>query len=541
MSSKSPTAGPTQADAGTPGEYKPKCVAVIDVGATAIRLVIAEIHPSGGIRQLESLHKGVRLGKDTFTEGRIEPSTIRECVDILKGFRTVMQEYGITEPSQVGAVATSAVREAENGENFRDRIHIATGISLRIIDEAEESRLTFMAAEGVMEKQPELALGDTLVVELGGGSTELLFMRQGHVAVSNSYRMGSLRLRETLQHYRAPSERVRTFLGYHISRTVQQMRQDCSEAQSPVLVAMSADARIAAAQLCPDWNSIDLASLDLKSFSALADKMISLSAGKLVNRYQMTYEEAETVGPALLAYVHIARAFKTERIVVPKATFRDGLLRDLTLQRSWTETFLEEVVRSAVKLGEKYRFDEKHARQVTEVCMKIVKALEKHYRLEPRLGFLLRVAAMLHEIGGFISSRSHHKHSMYLIMNSGLFGVSREDMTLVALTARYHRRAPPSPAHAEYNLLSQEDRLAVSKMAAILRVADALDRNHLQQARDLSCAVEKDQFVITVNGVEDLTIERLAVKEKGSLFQDIYGLPVVLEEGRVALGEVANG
>jgi exopolyphosphatase/guanosine-5'-triphosphate,3'-diphosphate pyrophosphatase len=541
MTLKKPAIGSAPVDGGAQTESPPRCVAVIDVGATAIRLVIAEVGAAGEIRQLESLHKGVHLGKDTFTKGRIEPSTIRQCVDILRGFRKVMQEYGITDPAHVSAIATSAVREAENGENFRDRISIASGISLRIIDEAEESRLTFIAAEGVIEKQPELAQGDTLVVELGGGSTELLFMRQGHVAFSNSYRMGGLRLRETLQHYRAPSERVRTFLGYHIGRTVEQMRLDCAEAQSPVMVAMSADARIAAAQLCPDWNSIILASLDLKAFSALADKLVSLPVGKLVSKYQMTYEEAETVGPSLLAYVHIARAFKAEKIVVPKTTFRDGLLRDLTLQRSWTETFAEEVVRSAIKLGEKYRFDEKHARQVTDACMTIFRALEKEYRLERRLGFLLRVAALLHEIGGFISNRSHHKHSMYLILNSDLFGVSREDMTLVALTARYHRRALPSQAQVEYSLLSQEDRLAVSKMAAILRVADALDRNHLQQARDLSCALEKDQFVITVNNVEDLTVERLAVKEKGALFQDIYGLPVVLEEGRVTIEGASNG
>jgi exopolyphosphatase/guanosine-5'-triphosphate,3'-diphosphate pyrophosphatase len=130
---------------------------------------------------------------------------------------------------------------------------------------------------------------------------------------------------------------------------------------------------------------------------------------------------------------------------------------------------------------------------------------------------------------------------MYLILNSDLFGLSREEMTLVALTARYHRRAPPSPAHLEYGQLSQEDRLAVSKMAAILRVADALDRNHLQQARDLACTLEQDQFVITVNNVEDLTVERLAVKEKGALFKDIYGLPVVLREGRVTIEGASNG
>jgi exopolyphosphatase/guanosine-5'-triphosphate,3'-diphosphate pyrophosphatase len=306
------------------------------------------------------------------------------------------------------------------------------------------------------------------------------------------------------------------------------------------MVAMSGDARVAASHLCPDWNDISLASLDYKALSALVDKIIPLPAAKLVNAYKITYEEAETLGPALLAYVHIARAFKTERIVVPKTTFRDGLLRDLTLQKSWTEAFADEVVHSAVKLGKKYRFDENHAWQVAALSAQIFKALEKEYRLDPRLGFLLKVAALLHDIGTFISARSHHKHSMYLISNGDLFGLAREAVTLIALTARYHRRALPSPAHEEYNSLSQDDRIAVSKMAAILRIADALDRNHLQQPRELACSLEKDRFIITVNNTEDLTVERLAVKEKGVLFEDVYGLPVEIKEGRVAAGEMPN-
>jgi len=121
---------------------------------------------------------------------------------------------------------------------------------------------------------------------------------------------------------------------------------------------------------------------------------------------------------------------------------------------------------------------------------------------------------------------------MYLILNSDLFGLSGGDKMLAALVARYHRRAVPGPTHGEYMGLDRENRLAVSKMAAILRVADALDRNHLQLVRTLTIAREADRLVLTVPQVEDLTLERMALNEKGNLFREIYGLSVELQEGR---------
>ena len=139
-------------------------------------------------------------------------------MEILKGFRRVMEEYGITQPEQIRAVATSSVREAENRDTFLDRIYIATRINVRAIDEAEESRLTYMAAQSVVESEPDLKDGNVLVVDVGGGSTELLLVQEGQVTFSDSYRLGSLRMREMLETQRAPTERVRTILGQHIQR-----------------------------------------------------------------------------------------------------------------------------------------------------------------------------------------------------------------------------------------------------------------------------------------------------------------------------------
>ncbi len=513
-----------------------KCLAaVIDMGATAVRMEIAEVGQNDEVRRLESLRKPVRLGKDTFTKGRIGQDTIAQVIAILKGFRTLMEEYRIRDDNQILAVATSSVREAANADSFRDRISVATGIDLRIIDEAEQNRLTFLAAQEIFKSKPDLAQADVLIAEVGGGSTELFLLQQGRVSFSNSYQLGTLRMRETLETDLAPSERIRRILGQHISRTTETMRRDLPGVSNPVLVAMSGDAQFAASQLSPDWPRAAPLAVDVKTFSALADKIIPLSVEKLVSRNKLAYDEAETVGPGLFAYAILGRTFKAETIVIPKTTFRDGLLREVTSERSWTDAFSDEVIRQAIALGGKYSFDEKHARRVDELSVQLFRSLQKDYHLNPRDELLLRVAALLHDVGGFVSNRSHHKHSMYIIQNSNLFGLSREDLALVALTARYHRRALPSPAHPEYDALDRDHRITVSKKAAVLRVADALDRNHLQQVVNPAITLTKDELIITVADAEDLTLERLALKEKGTLFEDIYGLKVVLREGRPAV------
>jgi exopolyphosphatase/guanosine-5'-triphosphate,3'-diphosphate pyrophosphatase len=532
---------PVQPPASPAPPRNARIAAVIDIGATAIRMEIAEIDDQGAVRPLDSLCHGVQLGKDTFSRGRIQQSTIQECVDILKGFRRVMEEYGVTQPEQVRAVATSSVREAENRDTFLDRIYITTRINVRAIDEAEENRLTFMAAQTVLEAEPELGTGAILVADVGGGSTQLLLLQEGHIAFSDSYRLGSLRMRETLETHRAPTERVRTILGQHIQRLVEQVVRNLPVSTVPVLVAMSGEAHFAAAQLCPDWAEQKTGRLDYKTLAAFTDKLLPTPVAKIVGKYQLTYQEAETVGPALLVYQHLARAFKAERILVPKASFRDGLLKEMTLRGYWTGSFAEQVLHSAIALGEKYNVDAAHAAHVADLSVRLFRELQPEHQLDRRYELLLDVAARLHEVGGFISSRSHHKHSLYVILHSDLFGLTREDLAIVALVARYHRRALPAPTHPEYMALGRDDRITVSKMAALLRVADALERNHLQQVRDLSFSREPGQFVITVRNVEDLTMERLALKEKGALFEEVYGLPPVLKEERFAEPEARDG
>lgn len=503
-------------------------VAVIDIGTTSVRMAIAEIDDHGGVRTLEKYSQALSIGKDTFTSGLIAKATIEDCVRVLKSYRQALNEYQITNLDQVRVIATSAVREASNRLAFIDRLYIATGMQVEPLDEAEVNRLTYLAIEPYFAAQPSLAAGRTIIVEIGGGSTELLVMRGPNVVYSHAYRLGSLRLRATLQAYQAPAVKLRQIMESQILKTAEQMREHVA-ADSPLeIVALGGEMRFAAAQLIPEWQQDELTRIPLAALSRLTNKILSYSEDRIIRQYHLSGPDAETLGPALLAYVQVARTLGADSVLVASTTLRDGLLREMSLRDAWTEDFVNQIVRSAVDLGRRFMFDEAHARHVANLAKQLFEQLRAEHQLDNRWQIILYLAALLHEIGQFVSSRSFHKHSMYLIQNSELFGLSNRDVLLVALVARYHRRASPKPEHEGYSALSREGRVVVAKLAALLRVAIALDDSRSQRIHEFQCEREPGRLVISVAGVEDVSLEQLALRQSGTLFEDTFGVPVML-------------
>lgn len=506
-------------------------VAVIDIGTTAIRMAVAEIGPGGSIHKLETLSQDVPLGQDTFRQGQIQRETIEQCVRVLRSYRNVLGEYGITQSEQIRVVATSAVREASNRLSFIDRIYVATGLWVELADEAEVSRMTYLGVQPFLKGESALADATVLVIEAGGGSTEVLAVRRGEVLFSQHYKLGSLRLRETLEAYRAPASQLRTIMASQIRRTAQQVQQHLSEEERLEMIALGGDIRMSAQQIKPDWDRTQMGKLRVKALEGFTREVLDQGIDELVRRFHLTFADAETLGPALLAYVELANALHLKQVFVTDVNLRDGLLMEMAASPQWTADSVRPVIQSALDLGKKYHVDLRHARHVADLAKRLFHALKDEHQLESRYELLLEVAALLHEIGMFVNLASHHKHTLYLITNSELFGLNAQDLTLIGLIARYHRRGLPKPSHEKYAQLDRQQRIAVSELAAILRLADALDHSRSQRIQRFTCSRENGQLVITVPRVEDLSLEQLALREKGPLFEDIFGTPVLLRTG----------
>jgi len=510
----------------------PKSVAVIDIGTTSIRMAVADIDERGGVHTLETLNQAVGLGKDSFTRGRIGKNTIEECVRVLRSYKDKLREYQITQTDQVRVVATSAVREASNRLAFIDRIYIATGFHVDPIDEAEETRITYLGILPFLRSEPALSTAKSVVIEAGGGNTEMLVIRNSNVLYSHSYRLGSLRLRETLEALNAPVGKVRDLMSSQIDRTVQQIREHVGQEGSIEMIALGGDVRFATSQIIPGWNPKRLARVPVAALEVFTNEVFDMSEDELVGRYPLSFPDADTLGPALLTYVQLARKLELETIVVTNTNLRDGLLKEMATGAAWTEDYSSQIIRSALDLGHRFHFDEKHAGHVAELTKKLFAQLQAEHRLEQRYAVLLYVAALLHEIGLYIAYPSHHKHAMYLIRNSELFGLGRKDVLLTALVARYYRRASPQPTHEGYNTLTRDERVVVSKLAAMLRIAVALSDSRSPRIHELQCRIKGARLVITALGVRDVSLEQLALRQNGSLFEDVFGLQVQLRSQR---------
>jgi exopolyphosphatase/guanosine-5'-triphosphate,3'-diphosphate pyrophosphatase len=508
----------------------PKAVAVIDIGSSAIRLLIAEVGPDGATRTVETASKGVRLGRNVFTKGGLGPKTIEAACEVLADFRRIMTEHGV---GQVRAVATSAVREAGNRDTFLDRIALRTGLDVEVLDAAEENRLTYVAVRAALAGLADLELEDTLMVEVGGGSADLALMQRGEPAHSGTYALGAIRLRETLSGLAGSQKAWVKALQRHISNVVSDIRREIPLKGVHRFVGIGGDLRFAANQLVGDAPDVAVRAIPRDEFLDFSRRIARMKTERLVARFELPYTEAETLGPALLAYRQLLRVTQAPEVLVPRVSLRDALLADLAraVRGDAEADFRRQVLASADALAEKYQANLRHARCVSRFCDRLFEDLRPLHRLGEREKTLLLAAAVLHDVGLFVSLQAHHKHSEYLIRASQLFGLGRAEREIVACVARYHRRATPRPTHPSFTALDRRGRLTVSKLAAILRLANALDRDHSGNVHEVRARPEEERWVLEVEAAGELDVERFTLAQRADLFREVFGVDVELRAG----------
>lgn len=508
----------------------PRTVAVIDIGASSLRMQIAEINTeTGAIRNLESYTQAVSVGKDSFNKGYIEKHTIEDCVRVMNIYRAKLDEYQITDPADIRVIATSGVREASNRVAFDDRIFVATGFEIEPFDEAELHRVTYLGILPFIEKQSKYFSGSSLVFEAGGGTTEILLLDRSDVVFSRTYRLGSLRLRKTIEQYDAPLTQSRPLMENQILQKVEEFRASV-DGQSPEnFIAMGGDVRFAAHEINQKPVGEELVELKLRSLAEFTDEILSQSPDHLATKYHMSLPDAKSLGPGLLTQLLFAHELGVKTFLVANVNLRDGLIKEFAMGQRWSDAIQSQIVQSAMRLGRKYQFNESHARHVSALACLLFDQLQWLHKLPIRFRGILQLASLLHEIGYFISSRSKHKHSMYLIRNSEFFGISENDLHLIALVARYHRGAAPLPRHLGISQLGRELRVAVSKLAAILRIAKALDVGHNQRIVAIEALERGKRLELWTGDVADVSMEQLELRQVSGLFGDIFGREILLE------------
>jgi exopolyphosphatase/guanosine-5'-triphosphate,3'-diphosphate pyrophosphatase len=506
-----------------PAAAQPEERAIIYVGAASVALIIGE---KGSNKTKEYLDRPLPVARDTFRTGSISRATMEQAAAILRDYLQAVREFGLTL-EQVRFYTTNILAEATNHEIFLNRLQVTTGLAVRLIDDGDMTRLIYQIALRLLSRNPKLAEKNTFVSHIGPGNTRALYFRKGRIAAYSSYRLGIFRAREAVASSGGGDLPQLAHIEEQIRGVVDHLAQDYSDMPMNYHVAIGSEIQSVAPHIAkPRAGASKIHEPDLEAYT---EALAELNPDELVRKLHLHYTGSEGVIPSLQTNLALAKRFGDSFVLVPEGDFQRDLLLDL-MEGTQTKTFQDEVIQAGMEIGKRYKTDRKHAEHVAAFARQLFRELRHLHALDPKYELILRVAAILHEIGMFVSPREHHKHSMYLILNTEVFGLSTMDRELVALLARYHRRYNPEPNHPHFSDLSREERMIVFKLAALLRIADALDRSHSQRIRSIHLRPDGNTLRIVTPGVEDTTVEQIAINSKCDLFREIYGYEIILSK-----------
>jgi len=496
-------------------------VAAIDVGSNAIRYVTAEITPTGAYREIESERLSVRLGKDVFTrERRFTKETMDAGVAALSRIRRRIDDLGI---AHYRAVATSAVRESRNGGAFVERIRRESGIHLETISGSEEARLVWIAIRSRVDLGPYR----WFTMDLGGGSVELSVVDKDGILWSESHTLGSVRLLQAFQENRTPGsgDDYQELLERYVH--VLKVPSEVREWAWAGAIATGGNIDALAVLVDAPRNEAGVARLAVADLRKITRRLAGLTYEQRIAKLDLREDRADVILPAAVVYERVASLAGAQELLVPGVGVKEGLVLDL-VDELWhhaehSDRREQEIRAAAITLGRRFQFDEAHGLQVAKLCLALFDQLRAVHGLGEKERNLLLAGAILHDIGQFVSYGRHHRHSMYLIENSELPELSPRDIHLIALLARYHRRAEPRAGHPEFDELPTDEQETVRKLAALLRVADALDREHTSRIHSLTASEQGGGVALHLATRGSPVLEEWALRKKGRMFETVFG------------------
>ncbi len=503
-----------------------RVVGFIDIGTNAVRLLVVRINPNFSYTIVSQEKEVVRLGEREFKDNIMQPEAMERAIFVCGKFANLSKTYGSTE---IISVATSAVREAKNQSQFLQRLKERTGLDVKVISGLEEARLIWMGVSSGVD------IGDqkALFIDLGGGSTEIAIANQHECFYTQSLRLGAIRL---------TSEFIgEGWTGSIKPETYKKMRHyACSKIATVKPKVLKYGVRLA-------WGSsgtmINLAEISNKLFKkSIANDELVLSKKNLkkvaIGLCWLPLEERRRV-PAInpdradiiVAGTAIVEAimeqFGLEEIRISHRELRDGLLVEYLsrfegfrdLQKSPTRN------RSVLHVGRSCNFDEKHAETVSALALELfdsAKQIGLHDMGEKEKD-LLKYAAVLHDVGDFLSFNDHHLHSHYIICNAGLTGFDKQEIKIMANIARFHRKKLPTKKALKYEGLDERGKETVAVLSTFLRFAEKLDRSHSALVKKAEFVREgKDKVLLRFYSDSDCSLEEWSVNQNKQAFYDTF-------------------
>jgi exopolyphosphatase/guanosine-5'-triphosphate,3'-diphosphate pyrophosphatase len=504
----------------------------IDVGTNSIHLIVVELDSAFDTsRVVYKAREMVRLGSDDALErGRLSRKAMDRGVEAIARFNDAARVRGA---ERIRAVATSAVRETENGGEFRDLVEARTGLRLEILDGYEEARLIHLGVANGYPLYDRVAC----IIDIGGGSTEFIVADGERPYLVDSVKLGSLRLYDAYLRDKPDPLRAARKLEAHVTgvlapliERIRHYRLDLAIGTSGTIMGL---AWLDAAQRGLTVKGVHGYTLSRTRLETLQRQMLVLGEAERRRMPGMNPRRADIIVAGNAVLIGALALLGRDELVVCERALRDGVVVDLAQSdRALAQRLGDERakrIEAVEAVARRYEHLGGHQRHVARLALVLFERLAPLHGLAPADRDLLWAAAVLHGIGRFVGESGHHKHAAYLIRNTRLAGWRDDERELIAQIARYYRKAMPKPSHLEYAALAPGDRRRVDVLASLLRIADGLDILHLGTVTDVSAVPEDGLVVIGAQADGDASGEVDAAMEKADLFERTFGVRLVFE------------
>ncbi len=490
-------------------------IAALDVGTNSIHLLIARVGADGQVEPLDRAKEMVRLGDSAF-KGVIAPDAFARATECIRRFRAQAERAGV---DAVIAVATSAVREAENGGDFVRVVRDETGIELTVIRGEQEARLIYLGARAALN----LAGKKALIIDIGGGSVELIVgdAREAHYATS--LKLGVLRL---LDQY-APSDPITPDQRVRLAEQLHRQLEAPTAAIRKIgfdLVAMTSGTARAVAELIPTTSADKPRTVAFNDVYAVEQRLCAMTTAERLKLPGLDPKRVDSIVPGVILVRSLLEVVHADAYVLCEAALREGLVADYAARNGPGIQLIDEYPdlrrRSVVRLARRCNAQEAHAQHVARLALDLFRGLRPLHDLPNSDGELLEFAALLHDIGFHIAASKHHKHGAYLIENADLQGFTTDEIQLLAQLVRYHRKATPKDTHAQFAALSAPAQKKVRVLGALLRLADGLDRSYAQLVRSVRCRIGDKSVEVTLSTNTDAELEVWGARRKRDLAEE---------------------
>lgn len=509
-----------------------KTFAAIDVGSYELTIKIFEFSGKNSMREIDCVSKRLDLGSDTFAMGKISNEKMDELCRTLKDFSEIMRSYRVVGYKAYG---TSAIRETQNTTIVQDQIAQRTGIRVETLSNSEQRFLDYKSVASKGDSFRKIIEEKTAILDIGGGSIQLSLFDKDTLVSTQNLRLGVLRLQDYLNRFSVKSAQIEELINEMAMarlETYKKLYLKDKEIRNLIVI----DDYLTPWAVRRRGKDEGRTFLEREEFDRIYDVLHSRNLAQIAGYMDISEERVPLLFICAVLIKYIGEMMGIEHIWLPGVTLCDGIAYEYAEKMKMFQgehDFEEDIIACAVNISKRYMGSRKRSEVLEHFTTTIFDSMKRVHGLGKRERLYLRLAAILHDCGKYISMVNIGETSYQIIMATEIIGLSHQEREIVANVVRFnHSKFVYDGPETDMDL-SRKSFLIVAKLTAILRLANSLDRSHKQKLQNLKVVLKENQLILTADTQENITLEKGFFEANGDFFKEVFSVEPVLKQKKI--------